>query len=135
MLGITIDGPTNLFGDNQSVVVGATRASSTLKKKHNAIAFHRVRESLAAGFVRFARSGYWFEGTDKRRPCSQDAYVGHPKIAITSPFGTRRTRRFTRYCRITHDLNNYNGPYIFNKKPRVPNKSQPAIGIAWNQNS
>jgi hypothetical protein len=38
------------------------------------------------------------------------AYVGHPKIAITSPFGTRRTRRrFTRYCRITHNLNNYNG--------------------------
>jgi hypothetical protein len=50
MLGITIDGPTNLFGDNQSVVVSATQALSTLKKKHNAIAFHRVRESLAAGF-------------------------------------------------------------------------------------
>jgi hypothetical protein len=54
MLGITIDGPTNLFGDNQSVVVSATRALSTLKKKHNAIAYHRVRESLGAGFVRFA---------------------------------------------------------------------------------
>jgi hypothetical protein len=54
VLGITIDGPTSLFGDNQSVVVSATRASSTLKKKHNAIAYHRVRESLAAGFVRFA---------------------------------------------------------------------------------
>jgi hypothetical protein len=47
---------------------------------------------------------------EKRRPCLQCAYVGHPKIAITSPFGTRRTRRrFTRYCRITHNLNNYNG--------------------------
>jgi hypothetical protein len=29
MLGITIDGPTNLFGDNQSVVISATRASLT----------------------------------------------------------------------------------------------------------
>jgi hypothetical protein len=54
MLGITIDRTTNLFGDNQSVVMSATRASSTLKKKHNAITFHRVSESLAAGFVRFA---------------------------------------------------------------------------------
>jgi hypothetical protein len=54
MLGITIDGPTDLFGDNQSVVMSAMRVSSTLKKKHNAFAFHRVRESLAAGFVRFA---------------------------------------------------------------------------------
>jgi hypothetical protein len=53
----------------------------------------------------------FFCGGEKRRPCLQDAYVGHPKIAITSPFGTRRTRRrFTRYCRITHNnLNNYNG--------------------------
>jgi Reverse transcriptase (RNA-dependent DNA polymerase) len=54
MLGIPIDGPTDLFGDNESVVKNATRAESTLKKKHNAIAYHRVREAQAAGFIRFA---------------------------------------------------------------------------------
>jgi hypothetical protein len=53
MMGIPLDGPTSLFGDNESVVTNATKPESTLKKKHNAIAYHRVREAQAAGFVRF----------------------------------------------------------------------------------
>jgi hypothetical protein len=54
MMGISIDGPTNLFGDNMSVVINATYVESPLKKKHNAIAYHRVREAIASGFVRLA---------------------------------------------------------------------------------
>lgn len=54
MMGIPIDGPTNLFGDNQSVVTSATHPESALRKKHNAIAYHRVREALAAEFVIFS---------------------------------------------------------------------------------
>jgi len=49
MFGIPIDGPTNTFCDNQSVVNNATRPKSTLQKKHNSFAYHKVQESVAAG--------------------------------------------------------------------------------------
>jgi hypothetical protein len=48
MIGIPIDGPTNAFCDNQSVVTNSVVSQSTLTKKHNAIAYHKVRESVAA---------------------------------------------------------------------------------------
>ena len=54
LMGIEVDGPTNLFCDNESVVKNSTKPESTLKKKHNAVAFHRVHESQAAGIVRVA---------------------------------------------------------------------------------
>ena len=58
MMGIPIDGPTNVFCDNESVFKSATRSEATLKKKHNAIACHRTREAVAAGIVRIA----WEDG-------------------------------------------------------------------------
>ena len=42
-----------MLGDNQSVVLKTAMPSSMLKKKHNAIAYHRVREAIAGGIVRF----------------------------------------------------------------------------------
>jgi hypothetical protein len=53
MFGIPIDGPTNMFCDNQSVVINATKPESTLKKKHCAVAYHRCRESQAAGVTQW----------------------------------------------------------------------------------
>lgn len=50
-MGVPIMGVTMLFGDNKSVVVSSTLPSSSLKKKHNAIAYHRVREAIAAGII------------------------------------------------------------------------------------
>jgi RPA family protein len=55
MMGIEVDGTTNVFCDNDSVVKNSTRPESTLKKKHNAISYHRVREAQAAGIVRIAK--------------------------------------------------------------------------------
>ena len=52
MMGVPLDGPANLFGDNDSVITNATVPSSTLKKKHNAICYHRVHEAVAAKTVR-----------------------------------------------------------------------------------
>ena len=49
--GIPIMGPTNGFCDNASVVKNASLPESTLGKKHNSIAYHRVRESCAAGSI------------------------------------------------------------------------------------
>ena len=37
-----------------SVVLSTTVSSSVLKKKHNAITYHRVREGTAAKVMRFA---------------------------------------------------------------------------------
>jgi hypothetical protein len=47
--GIPIDGPTSLFGNNELVVTNATKPEWMLKKKHSAIAYHRVQEAQAAG--------------------------------------------------------------------------------------
>ena len=50
-----VDGPTNVFCDNESVVKNTTRPESALKKKHNAIAYHRSREAQASVIVRIAK--------------------------------------------------------------------------------
>lgn len=55
MMGVPIDGPTDVFCDNDAVVKNTTMPESSLKKKHQAIAFHRVREAAAAGMIRIAK--------------------------------------------------------------------------------
>ena len=52
MMGIVLQGPSQVLCDNQSVVLNMTLPSSTLKKKHNAIAYHRVREAVAAHVIK-----------------------------------------------------------------------------------
>jgi hypothetical protein len=49
MMGVTIGGPTYVYGDNMSVVHNNQRPESVLKKKSNAICYHAVRESAAMG--------------------------------------------------------------------------------------
>ena len=44
--GVPVDGPAFLFCDNQSVVFNASTPESALKRKHNAIAYHKVRASV-----------------------------------------------------------------------------------------
>ena len=53
MLGIPVEGPTHIFGDNKAVIINTTLPSSILKKKHNAIAYHRVREAIAGNIIHF----------------------------------------------------------------------------------
>ncbi len=47
MMGIPVDLPTYVFGDNQSVLANTSMPHSTLKKKSSSIAFHFVREGVA----------------------------------------------------------------------------------------
>ena len=49
MMGVPIEGPAHVFCDNEAVYKNSSIAHSTLKKKHNSICFHRVRECVAAG--------------------------------------------------------------------------------------
>lgn len=53
MFGAPIDGPSWMFGDNLSVVLQSNVPSSSIKKRHNALAYHRVREAVAAGILNF----------------------------------------------------------------------------------
>jgi hypothetical protein len=53
MMGIPIDGSANLFCYNRSVFKNCSYPESALKKKHNAIAYHRTREVQASKTIRF----------------------------------------------------------------------------------
>ena len=52
MMGVPLSGPSLLFGDNKSVITSCSVLSSTLKKRHNALAYHKIRECVAAGIIR-----------------------------------------------------------------------------------
>ena len=56
-LGAPITTKSFLFGDNRSVVTSATLPHSTLTIRHNILAFHRVREAIAAKLMAF----YWIQ--------------------------------------------------------------------------
>ena len=47
MMGIRINGPAFVYGDNQSVLANTLSPDSSLKKKSNSIVFHFVREGIA----------------------------------------------------------------------------------------
>ena len=50
-LGIPVNEPTKLFGDNLGVIQNASMPEANLVKKHIAIAFHFVRECVAAKII------------------------------------------------------------------------------------
>ena len=54
MMGIPLVDACAVFCDNSAVVTN-TRPESTLKKKHAAINYHRVREAIAAGTIKVAK--------------------------------------------------------------------------------
>jgi hypothetical protein len=49
MFGIPLDGPAQVYCNNQGVVKNTGIPESVLSKKHNAVNYHAVREAAAAG--------------------------------------------------------------------------------------
>ena len=49
IFGFPIDGPTNIFCDNESVTKNCSYLTSIIKKKHHLIDYNRNREAVAAG--------------------------------------------------------------------------------------
>jgi hypothetical protein len=47
MMGITVDEPVFVFGNNQSMLANTVAPALMLKKKSNSIAYHFVREGVA----------------------------------------------------------------------------------------
>ena len=57
MFGIPIEGPTNVFCDNEAVFKNTSIPDSTLKKKHTSICYHWAREVVAAHTMQVAKEG------------------------------------------------------------------------------
>jgi hypothetical protein len=51
--GVPVEDVAWMFGDNQSVVTSSTLPHSTLGKRWNALSYHKVREAIASGWLRF----------------------------------------------------------------------------------
>ena len=64
MMGVPIDGPSRIFGDNMSVVTNSSKPESTLKKKSNSICYHAVREAVVMGEALVAHIGTKFNLAD-----------------------------------------------------------------------
>ena len=47
MMGVEIDGPTFVYGDNEAVIKNTSKPESVLKKKSNSICYHFIREAVA----------------------------------------------------------------------------------------
>jgi len=75
MMGVPITGPSYVLGDNQGVVRNVTNPVSQLTKRHNAIAYHKCREEVAAGAALLA-----FE------PGKENCSDGLTKILVGQPF-------------------------------------------------
>ena len=82
MMGISIEEPTFIFGDNQSVLTNSSVPHSTLKKKSSSIAFHFVREGVARSEWRTAYLNTHYNPSDM--------------LTKSLPGGQKRTR-FTSY--------------------------------------
>lgn len=75
MLGIPILGPSTIIGDNRRVVVNTIIPSSMMKKKHNAIAYYRIREADAANVIRFGHLPGDFNYADNMtKPSNKDSF-------------------------------------------------------------
>ena len=49
MMGVPIEGPTHVYGDNMSTIHNTQCPKSQLKKKSNSICYHAVREAVPMG--------------------------------------------------------------------------------------
>ena len=54
MFSVPIDGKVNMFIDSQAMFRSSTLPESVNKKKHTSVSFHRIREAVAAGWLRIA---------------------------------------------------------------------------------
>ena len=55
MFGVPMDGPTDMFCDNEAVYKNAPTPESQLKKKHHSISYHMSLEAVASGTCRIAK--------------------------------------------------------------------------------
>jgi hypothetical protein len=54
MMGVPVDGPANVYSDSEFVFKNIAFPKLRLKKKHNAICYHKVCEAQVEGVIRIA---------------------------------------------------------------------------------
>ena len=75
-LGAPITTKSFVFGDNRSVVTSATLPHSTLTERHSILAFHRVREAIAAKLMAF----YWIQSAYNLSDMLLSKHWDHPTV-------------------------------------------------------
>ena len=63
-IGVAIDGPTIIFGDNLSVLKSAAIPEVVLKKKHLSISYHFTRQAVASGIIKLVHVSSAFNVAD-----------------------------------------------------------------------
>ena len=53
MLGVPMKSLSIMFGDNYAVINSSTIPDDTLKKRHNALSYRKVREAIASKILKF----------------------------------------------------------------------------------
>ena len=85
MMGIPITGPNQILCDNNSVVLNTTLPSSTSKKKNNAIAYHKLREAVAAKIINVKHiSGQDNVADTLTKPTLGPTFGKHVKTCLSS---------------------------------------------------
>ena len=51
MMGVPINRPAYVYGDNMSVIQNTSRPESTLKKKSHSVCYHAIREAVVMGEI------------------------------------------------------------------------------------
>ena len=64
MFGVPLEGPTNVFCENEAVFKNASQPDTTLKKKHMSICYHRCQEAVACRMIRIAKEGMFTNLSD-----------------------------------------------------------------------
>lgn len=82
-LGVPVDRPTMMLGDNKLVMLNTSIPSSVLKKKHCPINYHCVREAIASNVVVFQHvSSTYNEAEPLTKPVSKDIFYQLTKRAL-----------------------------------------------------
>ena len=51
MMGVPMEGPTNVYYDNEAIISNSNMTEPTLKKNHLSVCYHKTRECYAKGAV------------------------------------------------------------------------------------
>ena len=82
MLGVKVDGPTEMLGDNQAVVMNVSKPESMLKKKSNLCSYHFCREASACSIAKY-RS---IKSEDNYSDCLTKALSPHVLQRLVRPW-------------------------------------------------
>ena len=55
MFGVPVDGPTDMFCNNEAVYKNSSTPESVLRKNHHGVAYHKCCEAVASGICCIAK--------------------------------------------------------------------------------